>query len=138
MPNQVGVYIQTDDRGEFTCSHGFRQIANNHGYDIPTIAVDASHQNNNVERSYQMSKERICYMLSTVCLGVEFWSDALLHATWLYNQTYHSAVKMTIFEAFTSHVPTFDSLITFGTKITVKKPGDCPTPLHPWMYNIFS
>ena len=64
-------------------------------------------------------------------LGVEFWADALIHATWLYNQTYHSAVKMTPFEAYTGCETVLDSLITFGSKITAKKPDERPTAFHP-------
>ena len=75
-------------------------------------------------------------MLYAARLGVEFWADALIHATWLYNQTYHSAVQMTPFEAYTGRVPVLDSLITFGSKITAKKPGERPTTFHPWSYDV--
>ena len=74
-------------------------------------------------------------MLYVTHLGVKFWSDELLHITWLYNQTYHSAVKMTPFEVYIGSVPSLDSLITFGIKITAKKPGDCPTTFHSWTYD---
>lgn len=63
-------------------------------------------------------------MLYTAHLSVEFWSNVLLHATWLYNQTYHSAVKMTPLEAYTGCVSALDSLITFGTKFTANKLSD--------------
>ena len=63
-------------------------------------------------------------MLYAARLGVEFWADALIHATWLYNQTYHSAVQMTPFEAYTGRVPVLDNLITFGSKITANEPGE--------------
>ena len=42
---------------------------------------------------------------------------------------------MTPFEAYTGCIPSLDSLITFGTKITAKKPGDRPTTLNPWTYD---
>jgi hypothetical protein len=29
-------------------------------------------------------------------LGTEFWADALLHATWLYNRTYHSKINVNV------------------------------------------
>ena len=74
-------------------------------------------------------------MLYAARLGTEFWSDALLHATWLYNRTFHSAIKMTPFESYTGRSPALDSLITFGTKITAKKPGERTTTFHPWTYD---
>ena len=68
-------------------------------------------------------------------LGTEFWSDAIIHATWLYNQTYHSAIGMTPYKAYTSRLSSLDSLITFETKITAKRPGDRPNTLNPWTYD---
>ena len=74
-------------------------------------------------------------MLYAARLGVEFWADALIHATSLYNRTYHSAVKMTPFEAYTGRVPVLDNLITFGSKITLKKLGEQQTMFHIWSYD---
>ena len=42
---------------------------------------------------------------------------------------------MTPYEAYTGHVPSLDSLITFGTKITAKQPGERPNTLNPWAYD---
>ena len=74
-------------------------------------------------------------MLYAALLGTEFWVDALLHATWLYNRTHHKAVKMTTFQAYTNRIPILNSLITFGAEITAKKPGNQPTTLKPWTYD---
>jgi hypothetical protein len=68
-------------------------------------------------------------------LGTEFWVDALLHATWLYNQTYRSKIKMTPLQAFSGQIPALNSLITFGAKITAKKLGTRPTTFNPWAYD---
>jgi hypothetical protein len=74
-------------------------------------------------------------MMYSARLGTEFWADALLHDTWLYNQTYHSKIKMTPLQAFSGQIPSLDSLITFGAKITAKKPGNRLTTLNPWSYD---
>jgi hypothetical protein len=74
-------------------------------------------------------------MMYSARLGTEFWADVLLHATWLYNHTYHSKIKMTPLQAFLGQIPSLDSLITFGAKITTKKPGNRPTTLNPWSYD---
>jgi hypothetical protein len=42
---------------------------------------------------------------------------------------------MTPLQAFSGQVPSLDSLITFGAKITAKKPGNRPITLNPWSYN---
>ena len=74
-------------------------------------------------------------MLYSARLGTEFWADAIMHATWLYNRTYHSAIKMTPIQAYTGQIPALDSLITFGAKITAKQPGTRPTACNPWTYD---
>jgi hypothetical protein len=74
-------------------------------------------------------------MMYSARLGTEFWVDALLHATWLYNRTYHSTIKMTPLQAFSGQIPALDSLITFGAKITAKKLGTRPSTLNPWAYD---
>ena len=113
----------TDGGGEFSNSKEFRTTVEKYGYDITSTAPDGSHQNGIAERPHRTLKERIPCMLYAARLGTEFWVDTLLHATWLYNRTYHRAVKMTPFQAYTNRVPTLDSLITFGAKITAKKSG---------------
>ena len=97
MPDQMDAYIQTDGGGELSHSHGFRKTVDHHGYNVTTTAADASHQNGIVEHPYRILKERIQCMLYAARLGVEYWADVFRHATWLYNQTYHSAIGMTPF-----------------------------------------
>ena len=127
----MDAYIQTDGGGELSHSHGFQKTVDHHGYDVTNTAADASHQNGIVERPHRTLKERIRCMLYAARLGVDYWADALQHATWLYNQTYHSALSMTPLQAYTGQIPSLDSLITFGTKITAKKPGQRPNTLNP-------
>ena len=112
-----------------------RRTAQLHGYEVQTTATDASSQDGIVERPHQMLKEKMRCMLYSSRLGTEFWADAIMHATWLYNRTYHSKIKMTPLQAYTGQIPALDSLITFGAKITAKKPGTRPTATDPWMYN---
>ena len=42
---------------------------------------------------------------------------------------------MTPLQAYTGQVPVLDSLITFGSKITAKRPGQRPNTLNPWTYD---
>ena len=87
--------VTTDGGGELYKSDKFKKTCNQHGYEVHTTAADASFQNGIVERPHRTLKERMRCMLYASRLGSEFWTDALLHAVWLYNRTYHSAIKTT-------------------------------------------
>ena len=87
------------------------------------------------EQPHCTIKEKIRCMLYAARLGTEFWVDALLHATWLYNRQYHSAIEKTPYEAFTGKRPIVESLLTWGCKVTAKKPGTRPTTITPHAYD---
>jgi hypothetical protein len=135
LPDQVEATITTDGGGELSKSHELKHVCNSHSYEVNSTAADSSSQNGMVERPHRTLKERMRCMMYSVRLGTEFWADALLHATWLYNRTYHSKIKMTPLQAFSGQILALDSLITFGAKITAKKPGTRPTTLNPWAYD---
>jgi hypothetical protein len=105
-------------------SQELKKVCNSHGYEVNSTAADSSSQNIIVKRPHRTLKERMRCMMYSARLGTEFWADALLHATWLYSRTYHSKIKMTPLQAFSGQIPSLDSLITFGAKITAKKPGN--------------
>ena len=95
LPDHVNATITTVGGGELSRSFDVPRMANSHGYEVNTTASDASSQNGIVERPHRILKERMRCMLYSARLGTEFWADAIMHATWLYNRTYHSAIKMT-------------------------------------------
>jgi hypothetical protein len=135
LPDQVEATITTNGGGELSKSHELKRVCNSHGYEVNSTAADSSSQNGIVEQPHRTLKERMRCMLYSSRLGTEFWADALLHAMWLYNRTYHSKIKMTLLQAFSGQIPALDSLITFGVKITAKKPGNRLTTLNPWSYD---
>ena len=47
---------------------------------------------------------------------------------------YHIAINVTPLQAFSRKTPLMDNLVTFGSKITAKKPGTRPTTSNPWAY----
>ena len=51
------------------------------------------------------------------------------------NRTYHTAIKKTPYEAWGDHKPDLKHMRTFGTPVTVKKPGNCPSKGHPHVYH---
>ena len=66
-------------------------------------------------------KNKVRCLLYSAGLEITFWGDALLHAVWLYNRTYHKGVDKTPYQAWTGKIPCLDGLLTFGAKITSKK-----------------
>ena len=100
-----------------------------------TTASYALSQNGIVEQPHRTLKGKMRCVLYSSQLGTELWVDAIMHATWLYNQTYYSAIKMTPRQAYLGQIPALDSLITFGAKITAKKLWTRPTATNPWTYN---
>ena len=81
----VECIIQTDGGNEFT-AHKFNKTINKHGYFQQITAPNSSLQNGMAEQPLCIIiKKRKRCMLYAVRLGTEFWVDALLHATWLYN-----------------------------------------------------
>jgi hypothetical protein len=122
-------YIRTDNGNELAGSQEFRQTAMNHDFLVETTAPDSSSENGLGERPHRTLKEKVRCLLYTAGLGVEFWSDALLHAVWLYNRTHHTAIDKTPFEAWTGQKPCLDRLLTFGAKITARKAKSRTTAL---------
>ena len=114
--------IRTDGGGEFD-NEELDTIIAKHGYIHEHTAPDSSNSNGMAERPNRTLKERTRCLLYAAGLGTEFWADALAHAVWLYNRTYHSAIDMTPYQAYTHRTPTLDGLLTFGCKITPRKTG---------------
>jgi hypothetical protein len=57
-----------------------------------------------------------------------------VHATYLYNRTYHTAIDQTPYEAFTGFKPLCGHILTYGCTITAKKPSGRPTKADPNTY----
>jgi hypothetical protein len=116
---QPNCTIRTDN--EYTVSDAFQQAVQDEHFVLETTAPNTSHQNGMGERPHHTVKERIRCLLYTAAFGLEFWSDGLLHSVWLYNRTFHRALNMCPYEAYTKQTPTVDGLLTFGCRIVAKK-----------------
>lgn len=128
---QPRYYVRTDNGNELAGSEAFRRVIDQHRYTLETTAPDSSGQNGIAERPHRTLKERIRCLLYTAGLGIEFWSDALLHAVWLYNRTYHQSIEMTPYQAWTGRIPCLDRLLTFGAKITARRAKTRTTATDP-------
>jgi hypothetical protein len=127
--------VRTDNGGELAGSTDFCQAIANEGYLVEPTAPDASNQNGLAERPHKTLKERVRCLLYTAGLGIAFWADALIHAVWLYNRTWHSSIDKTPFQAYTRRIPTLDGLLTFGCRVTPKKAGKRNTATDPNNYD---
>jgi hypothetical protein len=135
LKNGTQRYIRTDLGGELANSQDFRTLIATHGYVLETTGPDASSQNGRGERPHRTLANMVRCMLYSASLGAEFWADALVHAAYLYNRTYHSSIRKTPHEAWTGKVPDLRHIRTFGSSVTVKKPGHRPTKNDPHCYH---
>jgi hypothetical protein len=126
----VPLSLRFDQGGEFITEE-VRATADKHGYITELTSPQKSSQNGLAERPHRTLKERVRCLLYTAGLGTTFWPDALIHATWLYNRTYHSAIDMTPHQAFTGRKPTLDNLLTFGCRVTPKMARNRTSALDP-------
>jgi len=134
-PESLRHIVRTDNGGELAGSKAFQNLIGEAGYTLETTAPGTSSMNGMAERPNRTLKERVRCLLYMAGLGVEFWADALIHAVWLYNRTYHSAIKRTPYEHYTGRRPLLDKLLTFGCRITARKPGERPTALSTHSYD---
>jgi hypothetical protein len=74
-------------------------------------------------------------MLYGPSLGAEFWADAIVYyAADLYNRTYHATIGKMPYEAWNGIQPGLSQIQTFGSLVTVQKPGHHPTKSDPHCY----
>lgn len=123
--------IRTDNGGELAGSEKFNSTVAEYGYVVEPTPPGSSSKNGKAERPNRTLKERVRCLLYTAGLGTAFWVDALLHAVWLYNRTYHTAIGMTPYERYTSNRPNLKNLLTFGCSVTPKKANKRTSALDP-------
>jgi hypothetical protein len=133
LPEQPRV-IRTDGGKEFAGSNDFRAKCSEHDFDDQVTGPDMSSQNGRGGRPHRTLAEKTKCLLYTATLGVEFWDSAIVHACYLYNRTYHSAIDQTPYEAFTGFKPNCGHILTYGCTVTAKKPTGRPTKADPNTY----
>jgi hypothetical protein len=115
------ITIRTDGGGELGGSAEARQALQDHNAVMEITGPDSSSQNGLGERPHRTLAEKARCLLYTAGLGIIFGMDALIHAVWLYNRTYHTAIEMTPYQAATGHIPPMDKLLTWGCRVTPKR-----------------
>jgi hypothetical protein len=133
---QLHYTIRTDNGGKFAGSDNFRTNVAEHGCILETTAPRTSSHNALAERPHRTLKEKVRCLLYPAGLGVTFWSSALLHMVWLYNQTFHAELDSTPYQMYTGRRPTVDGLLTFGCGLTPKESTLRGPALNPNTYDV--
>jgi dUTP pyrophosphatase len=116
-------FIRTDEGGELWGSHKFQQAIKDAGFIMEATAPDASFQNGLAERLNRTYGDMMRSLLHTANLGPEYWSWALLHATYLKNRIPHRTIGRSPYEAYTGKQPELTRLRVFGSPVIVRLPG---------------
>ena len=117
--------VRTDQGGELANSKEFRDTVASCGYQCEITGADNSSQNGTAERPHRTMAQMMRASLDNAGLHPKYWSDALLHSTFVKNRLPHSAFdfKSTPYEQLTGTKPNLQNLKIFGARITVRKPG---------------
>jgi len=112
-------FIRTDEGGELWGSHKFQQAIKDAGFIMEATAPDASFQNGLAERPNRTYGDMMRSLLHTANLGPEYWSWALLHATYLKKRIPHRTIWRLPYEAYTGQQPELTRLRVFRSPVIV-------------------
>ena len=121
--------VRVDQGGELGRSAEFLKTVTECGYIVETTGSDASSQNGMAERPNRTYGQMMRCLLHSSGLGPEFWSYALVMATYIKNRLYHHTIKCSPYEKFTGIKPDLTNLRIFGSRIYSKRPGRRPYKL---------
>ena len=121
--------IRVDQGGELGRSDKFINMVTECGFLIEPTGSDASSQNGMAERPNRTYGQMMRCLLHASGLGPEFWSYAIVHATYIKNRLYHHTIKTSPYEKFTGIKPDLANLRIFGSRIYSKRPGRRPYKL---------
>mmetsp|Transcript_5974 Transcript_5974/g.9128 ORF Transcript_5974/g.9128 Transcript_5974/m.9128 type:complete len:131 (-) Transcript_5974:3720-4112(-) len=122
------------DGGEMH-SQPVHQVLQDQGYSLETTGPDSSAQNGLAERPHKTLKNMMRCLLYSAGLGSFFMMDALVHAVWLYNRQWHSAIEDTPYHKWTGTKPSLHNTLTFGTKLLIRQTKKRPTTVDPNKYD---
>ena len=115
--------LRVDQGGELWHSSTFRYAAAKSGYVVEPTGSDSAWMNGKVERLNGTFGVMVRAMLYGAGLPPKFWSFALLHAAYIKNRMWHSALGHTPFEALNGSVPDLSHLRVFGSRLYARMPG---------------
>jgi hypothetical protein len=122
-------WVRTDKGGELWGSHAYQKMLMEEGFIPEPTASDVSFQNGVAERPNCTLADMMRSLLHCAQLGPEYWSWAVLHATYLKNRLPHHAIHKTPYEAYKGNRPSLKHLRIFGSPVTARNPGRRPAKL---------
>lgn len=108
--------VRTDQGGELGKSKAFQDLIKKYGYAYTPTGTNSSKQNGLAEKPNQDLKRMTRCLLHAANLSSAYWSYAFNHAVYLSNRTYHSAIKMTPYQALRRTQPDLSHLRVFGAR----------------------
>jgi hypothetical protein len=108
--------VRTDQDSALSRSSEFRKMIETEGFIIEETGTDNSQQNSRAERPHRDLAQMTRCMLHSAGLGPEYWTYALVYATYLKNRIPHKGINKTPFEALTGAKPDLS-----GCRISMKR-----------------
>ena len=117
--------VRTNQGGELVNSKEFHSTIAACGYQCEITVAENSSQNGKAERPYRTMANIMRASLENATLHPKYWSDALLHSTFIKNRLPHSAFnfKSTPYQELTGTKPNLRNLKLFEARTTVRRPG---------------
>ena len=109
--------VRTDQGGELAKSKDFQNMIGECGFTLEITGSDASTQNGLAENPNCSLVHMVKCLLYSAELPPQYWSFALLHATYIKNRLPHYSLNTTPYKAFTGRKPSLSKLQIFGSII---------------------
>ncbi len=129
--HEDGGSIRTDQGGKLVRSLEFQDlILWTFHYTLEPTGADSPSQNGAVENYNDKFAVRTRTLLFGSSLPADYWSAALIHTVYLHNRLVHSETsRKTPFEGYYGITPDLAFLKLFGSRVCVKRTGDCCSKL---------
>ena len=113
----------------WAATSGVTKGATEFGYKVEPTGADSPSQNGQAEKWNDVFAVTTRALLYGAALEPKYWSAALLHAVYLHNRRVHSRTGVTPFEGWWGIKPNLRYLKLFGSRVCVKRTGDCRSKL---------
>ena len=127
--------VRMDHGGELYGARAIHDVVMAAGYVIEATGSGVHHRNGKVERLNRTFAVQVRALLYGSGLPATFWSAALIHAVYLKNRLWHSAIGKTPFEAWNGAKPDLSHLRVFGSLVTERRPNQPAAKLDRHTYH---
>ena len=125
-----GGFIRCDLGGKLAnCKEFVTIMQRDHRYSVEPTGADSPSQNGGVERYNNTMAVSVRAILYGASLTAEYWSAAPLHSVYLQNRKVSRVTGRTPYEGWHGYKPNLKGLRLFGSRVCVKRSGDCRAKL---------